>query len=193
MRPLLSPRSLSLEKESGCLVSPEHWGGGRQCGALRASYLNSPLAVPPGDLVRSVAWEGDVLFSVNGLGVFSVAFVNWKKVFRTVSVVPLLKLQLYPLSSQPLEAGQRKGKYASCTMWTLTAPLPSQYLKRSAFRDLALPLKTPWESCLVSPGCSQSTPVPCLSSHSCPPPSCDSSLSFSSLFLALPNSMLSFP
>lgn len=32
------------------------------------SYLNSPLAVPPGDLVGSVAWEGNVLFSVNALG-----------------------------------------------------------------------------------------------------------------------------
>lgn len=77
------------------------------------SYLNSPLAVPPGDLVRSVAWEGDVLFSVNGLGGFLSGFCELEKkkvFFRTVSVMPLLKLPLYPLSSQPLEAGQRKGK-----------------------------------------------------------------------------------
>ena len=47
------------------------------------SYLNSPLAVPPGDLVRSVAWEGDVLFSVNGLGGFLSGFceLEKKKVF----------------------------------------------------------------------------------------------------------------
>ena len=43
------------------------------------SYLNSPLAVPPGDLVRSVAWERDVLFSVNGLGGFLSGFCELKK------------------------------------------------------------------------------------------------------------------
>lgn len=78
------------------------------------SYLNSPLAVPLGDLVRSVAWEWDVLVSVNGLGGFLSGFCELKKkkmfFFRTVSVMPLLKLLLHPLSSQPLEAGQRKGK-----------------------------------------------------------------------------------
>lgn len=77
------------------------------------SYLNSPLAVPLGDLVRSVTWEWDVLVSVNGLGVFLSGFCELKKkmfFFRTVSVMPLLKLLLHPLSSQPLEAGQRKGK-----------------------------------------------------------------------------------
>ena len=43
------------------------------------SYLNCPLAVPPGDLVRSVAWERDVLFSVNGLGGFLSGFYELKK------------------------------------------------------------------------------------------------------------------
>ena len=79
------------------------------------SYLNCPLAVPPGDLVRSVAWERDVLFSVNGLGGFLSGFYELKKkkmffFLRIVSVMPLLKLLLHPLSSQPLEAGQGKGK-----------------------------------------------------------------------------------
>ena len=43
------------------------------------SYLNSPLAVPPGDLVRSVAWEGGILFSINGLGCFLSGFGELKK------------------------------------------------------------------------------------------------------------------
>lgn len=48
-------------------------------GGPEPSYLNSPLAVPPGDLIRSVAWEGDILFSINGLGCFLSGFGELKK------------------------------------------------------------------------------------------------------------------
>lgn len=44
------------------------------------SYLNSPVAVPPGDLVRSVAGEGDVLFPVNALRCFLSGFGELEKI-----------------------------------------------------------------------------------------------------------------
>lgn len=47
--------------------------------------LNSPLAVPPGDLVRSVAWEWDVLVSVNGLGGFLSGFCELPPLLCPVS------------------------------------------------------------------------------------------------------------
>lgn len=47
--------------------------------------LNSPLAVPHGDAVRSVAREGDVLFSVNGLGCFLSVFRELPPLLQPVS------------------------------------------------------------------------------------------------------------
>lgn len=47
--------------------------------------LNSPLAVPPGDLVQSVAREGHVLFSVNALGCFLRGFGELPPLFHPVS------------------------------------------------------------------------------------------------------------
>lgn len=49
-------------------------GAQPECGAATLSYLNSPLAIPPGDLVRSVAGEGDVLFPANALRCFLSGF-----------------------------------------------------------------------------------------------------------------------
>lgn len=62
------------------MVSLGLWEGPRPgCGALTCPYLNSPLCIPPGNLVRSVAWEGDVLFSVDALGCFLSGFGELEK------------------------------------------------------------------------------------------------------------------
>lgn len=47
--------------------------------------LNSPLAITPGGLVWSVAWEGDVLFSVNALRCFLRGFGELHSLFHPVS------------------------------------------------------------------------------------------------------------
>lgn len=58
------------QEGTGLVGSAEPWGSGAQPnhGAPSPPYLDSPLPIPPGDLVRSVAGERDVLLHVGTLG-----------------------------------------------------------------------------------------------------------------------------
>lgn len=59
---------LCSQEGTGLVGSSEPWGGAQpEHGAPTPSYLDSPLPIPPGDLVRSVAGERDVLFPVRAL------------------------------------------------------------------------------------------------------------------------------
>lgn len=97
-------------------VSPEgelsfeeagRWGlpsaGGRaqpECGAATPSYLNSPLAGPPGDLVWSVVREGDIFFSVNALRCFLSGFGELEQ-DETVKITSLIGLLTFPQHPRP--------------------------------------------------------------------------------------------
>lgn len=60
---------LCSQEGTGLAGSSEPWGGAQpEHGAPTPSYLDSPLPIPPGDLVRSVAGERDILFTVGALG-----------------------------------------------------------------------------------------------------------------------------
>lgn len=68
-------------RRSWLVESPEARGGAQpKCGTPTPSYLNSPLPIPPGDLVRSVAGEGDVVFPVKALGCFLRGFGELEKI-----------------------------------------------------------------------------------------------------------------
>lgn len=62
---------LCSQEGTGLAGSSEPWEGAQpEHGAPTPSYLDSPLPIPPGDLVWSVAGERDVPFPVGALGGF---------------------------------------------------------------------------------------------------------------------------